>query len=158
MIHSCCFTGHRKVPEEEKILIMRRLYKRICRLAENGCVIFNVGGALGFDTIAADMVLRAKKLYPKLQLHLYRPYPNQTEKWPESDRAYYELIKSKTDKVFYSADRYSLSAISARNRRLVDNSDYCIAYCKKATGGTAYTLNYAIDMGVDFENLAMEIG
>ncbi len=158
MIQSCCFTGHRNIPEEEKILIMRRLYKKICELAEKGCIIFNVGGALGFDTIAADMVLRAKKNHPQLQLHLYRPYPNQSERWSESDRAFYEMIKSKADKVYYSADRYSPAAISTRNRRLVDNSDYCIAYCTKSTGGTVYTLKYAVEMGLDFENIAMNIG
>ena len=41
-----------------------------------------------------------------------------------------------------------------RNRYLVDNSRYCIAYLNQNTGGTYYTVNYAIDNHVQVINLS----
>ena len=41
-----------------------------------------------------------------------------------------------------------------RNRHLVDNSSVCVSYMTKNTGGTAYTVGYAIKNHVQVINLA----
>lgn len=39
-----------------------------------------------------------------------------------------------------------------RDRHLVDYSAYCISYCTRTTGGTAYTVKYALEHGVTVYN------
>ena len=56
-----CFTGHRKLPFMQLHSIEKRLKDEIISLIEQGYRYFGAGGALGFDTIAAQAVLEAKK-------------------------------------------------------------------------------------------------
>lgn len=49
----------------------------------------------------------------------------------------------------------SREAYLAKARHLVDNSAHCITYCTKNTGGTAYTVQYAVRKGgVEVYNVA----
>jgi hypothetical protein len=41
-----------------------------------------------------------------------------------------------------------------RNRYLVDHASRCVAYLRRMKGGTLYTVNYALDSGVEVDNLA----
>ena len=58
----CCFTGHRRIPDQEGLWLRRRLREEILSLAEEGVVTFLTGGALGFDTMAAQEVLRVRAM------------------------------------------------------------------------------------------------
>lgn len=157
MSKRCCFTGHRDIPEEKYVKTMQLLRQHILKLYTEGYTVSNAGGALGFDTMAAQAVLKLKDSFPKVQLHLYLPHPQQAEKWPEKDKAVYEYILQRSDKVTYAATEYTSYCMNSRNRALVDNADLCIAYCTRTTGGTVYTMNYALDNGVDVVNIASEI-
>ena len=157
MVKRCCFTGHRTVPAEKYIRTMQRLRQNVLKLYTEGYRVFNTGGALGFDTMAAQAVLKLKENFPDVKLHLYLPHKQQAEKWAPQDRAVYEYIKSISDKVVYSSEGYTPMCMNSRNRALVDNADLCIAYCTDTTGGTVYTVNYALDNGVDVINLAAEV-
>ncbi len=152
----CCFTGHRDIPDDRYVRTMQLLRQKILKLYTEGYRIFNAGGALGFDTMAAQAVLKLKESFPDVQLHLYLPYPRQAEKWSKKDRAVYEYILKHSDRITYAADEYNSMCTNIRNRALVDNADLCIAYCTQTTGGTVYTMNYALDNGVDVINLAAE--
>ena len=54
----CCFTGHRRIPQNELKGIEERLEATITKLYSRGVVYYGAGGALGFDTLAAETVLR----------------------------------------------------------------------------------------------------
>ena len=41
-----------------------------------------------------------------------------------------------------------------RNRYLVDHATRCVAYLRRMKGGTLYTVNYALDSGIEVDNLA----
>ena len=41
-----------------------------------------------------------------------------------------------------------------RNRHLIDNSSLCICYLTKNSGGTAFTVNYALKKGLIITNVA----
>ena len=58
----CCFTGHRRIPEQEMLWVRRRLREEILDLAQKGVDTFLTGGALGFDTLAAQEVLRMRAM------------------------------------------------------------------------------------------------
>ena len=57
---TCCFTGHRKIPEEEREQLARRLEATVEELIRAGVRYFVAGGALGFDTLAAQTILNIR--------------------------------------------------------------------------------------------------
>ena len=121
---------------------------------EQGYRYFGAGGALGFDTLAAQTVLRMKQTYPQIKLILVLPCLSQTKGWKEEDIAEYEQIKAAADKVVYTSQEYTRGCMFKRNRHLVDGSSLCIAYLTEQTGGTAYTVDYARSKGLIIENVA----
>lgn len=145
---TCCFTGHRDLPAAQLPLIRRRLEQSISRLAEEGVCYFGAGGALGFDTLAAQVVLELQARYRRLRLILVLPCRGQEEQWEPADRAIYREILSQADKVVYLADRYEEGCMQKRNRYLVDHSGTCVYYLTRDTGGTAYTVAYARERGL----------
>lgn len=149
-----CFTGHRNIPIMRQRKIRRLLDETIERLVEQGAVFYGAGGALGFDTLAAQSVLRAKKKHPQVKLILVLPCRSQADRWSERDKAIYEDIKAHADKVVYVSEQYTRSCMFQRNRHLVDYSGTCIAYLTEDNGGTAYTVGYARSKGLNIMNLA----
>lgn len=151
---TACFTGHRKIPPEKKSEISRRLKTTLIRLIEEGYVCFGAGGALGFDTLAAQCVLSLKNQHPHIKLILVLPCITQTKGWSKDDIAVYEEIKSQADKVVYTSHDYFQGCMFKRNRHLVNGSSVCIAYLTQEKGGTAYTVNYAKEHGLTVLNIA----
>ena len=49
-----CFTGHRELPTDDLPEISKRLEDTLATLIEQGYRYFGAGGALGFDTLAAQ--------------------------------------------------------------------------------------------------------
>ena len=153
---TCCFTGHRSLSHEEKLKAAVRLRRIIEEQIKSGIVFYGAGGALGFDTLAAQTVLDMKKEYPQLRLILVLPCEDQTRGWHSEDIAVYEDIKRRSDKVVYVSRAYTSDCMQRRNRHLVDHSGTCICYLNRSTGGTAYTVDYARKKGLRIINLAEE--
>ncbi len=142
-LKTCCFTGHRHLPENQKKEIAGRLEKAVVTLIHSGYLYFGTGGALGFDTLCAKTVLRLRQSYPGIKLILVLPCVSQADRWSPEDRAVYQEIMEQADKVVYTSQEYTRDCMFKRNRHLVDNSSTCICYQTKTTGGTAYTVEYA---------------
>ncbi len=151
---TACFTGHRTLPEENLPEIAERLEKALIALIEQDYCYFGAGGALGFDTLAAQTVLRLRERYPQIRLILVLPCRSQTRGWSQADIDIYEEIKRRADKVTYTSENYFRGCMQKRNRHLVDNSSICICYLTKPTGGTAYTVNYARRCSLQILNIA----
>ncbi len=150
----CCFTGHRMLNEQVKLALKTALDEQIRLLIQQGVEYFYAGGALGFDTLAAISVLELRRFYPEIRLFLVFPCHAQTRGWKERDCILYEQIKEQADGYLYITDAYERGCMFRRNRYLVDHSQYCICYQKKQTGGTAYTVRYAQNKGLEIINLA----
>ena len=88
--HTCCFTGHRVIPSDEKETIRYSLKSAIEKAIQNGYRFFGTGGALGFDTMAAKTVLELKREYPHIRLILVLPCVDQTTGWKQDDIDEYE--------------------------------------------------------------------
>ena len=125
----------------------------IIDLIHQGYLYFGAGGALGFDTLAEKAVLELKKNYPQIKLILVLPCISQAKSWSSTDKEVYEQIKKKADKVIYTSQEYTRGCMHKRNRHLVDNSSVCICYLTKESGGTAYTVDYALKKGLSIINL-----
>ena len=140
---ACCFTGHRKIPQRKTEQIQERLRNEIVTAIQNGYTFFYAGGAIGFDTMAAQAVLELKAQYPHIKLILVLPCVNQTDGWEQSDIDEYERIRVLADEVIYTSEEYKKGCMHKRNRYLVDHSSLCICYMTRKSGGTAYTVEYA---------------
>ena len=140
---TCCFTGHRCIPQNETDYLYRRLYEEIEKLIKLGVIYYGSGGARGFDLLCANVVIDLKKKYPLVRLIMVVPCPEQAEKWSYQDKSDYDRIIKAADKVRLLSDCYYKGCMLARNRHLVDNSLYVICYKRKNNGGTAYTVDYA---------------
>ena len=121
---------------------------------EQGYRYFGCGGALGFDTLAAQTVLRLREIYPEIRLILVLPCRDQTRGWKQADVAEYDRIMKAADKVTYTSEQYYSGCMHKRNRHLVDNSSLCICYLTEQSGGTAYSVNYARSQGLKIINVA----
>ncbi len=151
---TACFTGHRKIPPERLHIITRRLRTAIIELIEDGYLYFGTGGALGFDTLAAQMVLDLKSEYPQIKLILVLPCLSQSSRWDKHEQVVYEYIKTRADKIVYTSRDYAKGCMHKRNRHLVDNSSTCICYLIDGSGGTAYTVEYAKRSALRVINIA----
>lgn len=67
---TCCFTGHRQIPQEEQTEIVARLERTIISLNQMGVRFYGAGGALGFDTLAAKTVIHLRESCPSIKLIL----------------------------------------------------------------------------------------
>lgn len=157
-MESCCFTGHRKIPEAERSTVQKRLHQMVKALLNREIATFYCGGALGFDTLVAQAVLKARRFHPQVKLILALPCRDQAEQWREADRLLYESIKRRADEVVYLSECYTRGCMFERNRYMIDHSDVCICYCTSGQGGTAYTVKYARRRGIPVINLAEEGG
>ncbi|MBO5653137.1 MAG: DUF1273 family protein [Clostridia bacterium] len=152
---ACCFTGHREIPLLFHPLLKRRLEATVRRLADEGIVYFIAGGALGFDTMAAETVLRLQETdLPHVRLLLAIPCEGQDKSWPEADKQRYAHIKSRAHAVTVLSDHYFTGCMQARNRYMVDRASVCVCYMTKTSGGTAGTGRYAEKKGLPVVNLA----
>lgn len=149
-----CFTGHRELSADDLPEISKHLEDTLATLIEQDYCYFSAGGALGFDTLAAQTVLRLRERYPQIRLILVLPCLNQSRGWPQADIDTYEEIKRCADKVTYTSEHYFRGCMQKRNRHLVDNSSVCICYLTNPVGGTAYTVDYARRMGLRIINIA----
>jgi len=151
---TACFTGHREIKDA---LIFEKTYKVVEDLILKGYRFFGAGGARGFDTVAAEVVLELKKKYNNIHLILVLPFDNQytAEKgWSREEIEKYHYLKSKASKVVILENGYSRGVYYRRNEHLVNFSSVCIAYQYKNSGGTAYTTNYANKKGLQIINIA----
>lgn len=153
---TCSFTGHRIIANAHKDMILYRLDATIDALIEKGYVDFCSGGAMGFDLVAADMVLKKREAGKNCRLVMVLPCRNQTKGWSAAMVREYERILSLADEVIYVSEEYYDGCMQARNRRLVDDADVVVAYITKSFGGTAYTVKYAEKSEKKIINLAKE--
>ncbi len=145
---ACCFTGHRDIPPEILPALAAKLEAVVLELIADGIRYFYAGGALGFDTLAAETVLRLRDQFPQIQLILALPCREQTRGWSAASVERYGSILRRANKVIYTSEHYNRGCMQRRNRFMVDHSTVCVAYCTRAAGGSAYTLQYARKSGL----------
>ena len=148
-----CFTGHRRITHEATERLPELLEETIAELCSRGATVFRAGGAMGFDTLAALIVLEMKKEFPQIRLELVLPCRDQTKDWDEISRRTYHYIMQKADCCRFLFDSYFEGCMLERDRQLVDGSDVCVAYCAHSQGGTAYTYTLAMRDGLEIINL-----
>lgn len=140
----CAFTGHRiiKITNE----LSETLKDKLIELINEGVSVFINGGAIGFDMFCAFEVIKLKKEYP-IKLKMVIPCKDQTVKWNLNQKMMYDEITYYADEVIYLKEKYEPGCMQERNRVMVEECDTLISYCKRNSGGTFYTVNYAKKLG-----------
>lgn len=151
----CCFTGHRDIPYNAMEKVLPHLTEAVERLLSRGVHTFLVGGARGFDTLAAIQLINLRRhLYPQLRLVLVRPCLGQADRWPSSEKALYETIRREADLDILLSDHYYNGCMQNRNAFMVNHSSHLLAYVTRNSGGSYQTMNLARRRGITIENLA----
>ena len=151
---TCCFTGHQDIAPWEEKKILTKLRYQVDLLIRQGYRYFGVGGARGFDRLAAEYLLDFRNKQNRLiKVISVLPYPGYMEGWNEMDIVRQGRINKSCDKVVYVCPD-SYCAFLTRDRKLVDESSFCVCYCHKMNGGTAYTVRYAMKQKVPVYNLS----
>ncbi len=150
---TCCFTGHRRIDEADCAAVIDALERTVCDLVKSGIVYFGVGGARGFDMLAAGAVLKWQKTFPHIRLIIVEPCADHTQQWSAQERMLYEDIRRRANKVVILQPHYTPDCMLRRNRHLVDHSSVCVCYLKHYGTGTGYTVQYAQKQGVTVRRL-----
>lgn len=152
---TCCFTGHRTIPTDKMQEIIGKTEAKVRELIRGGYRCFMVGGAIGYDTLAAELLFRLRDVeHMGIRVILAYPFNGYTAHWSEEQKATYERLLPLYDERICVAEAASRGAYLQRDRYMVDASSMCIAYCTRQTGGTAYTIRYATKKGVPVINVA----
>lgn len=154
---SACFTGHRNISGDITGL-KKILYNTLESYIKNyGLTDFYAGGAVGWDTISAMTVLKLKKIYPDIRLHLILPCSSeeQTKKWTAQQQSVFYNLLSLADSAEYTSQHYYNGCMKTRNARLVEYADICFCYLKPDNkySGTSQTVNMAKKKHIDIINL-----
>ena len=160
---TCCFTGYRpnkfpfdfKESNPEYAAFEGALLEAIFSLPKENCFTFYTGMAMGFDILAAEMVLLLKEKGDcAISLICVLPFKNQTSGWDEHWKTRYENVLKNADEVILLSEEYYKGCYFKRNHFMVDNSDLVLTYFDGASGGTAATLKYAAGKNKKIINLA----
>lgn len=149
----CCFTGHRNLDGADTQL-ETRLENTLLALIDEGYTTFVAGGAIGFDTLSARLVLRLREANPSIKLHLVFPCENQDKYWTPNQKKEYALLRESADSYEYLFEKYNRYCMFKRNEKMVDMSSTVVAYYNgKEKGGTAMTVRYATKKGIRVINV-----
>ena len=156
---TCFFSGHRIMEKKEMALSKSLLREEILNRIHQGVTRFITGGAIGFDTMAAEAVLDLKADYNDIKLALYLPCKNHFAKWHFRDIERFNEIKEQADEVKYVYEgKYIPGCMQMRNSAMVKDSDFGIVYFRGCTNsGSAQTVKLAKDRGVPFVNIFDEV-
>lgn len=154
MCKSVAFTGHRNVPRYMEQKLRRRVSKEVASLYEQGYRTFLCGMAVGFDMLAAEVVLSLKETLPQIRLVAVVPYRGQSERWTPCEQRKYERLLAMADIVKVLSERYYNGCLLRRNDYMISHANRIVAYFDgKPKGGTFYTVRNATARGLTVLNL-----
>ena len=153
-IRSVCFTGHRELPPRSSAAyrqLVANTEAAIRRAFDRGARRFCCGGAEGYDLLCGKLVLLERERHLDIHLVLILPYTGFGDRFSAQDRAELLRQKKEAEEVVCLSAHYFPGCMALRNRQLVEDADLCIAYLTRAPSGTAQTVGYAREKGIEIE-------
>lgn len=151
---SAAFTGHRFYDFSQREFIQERLTSAISEAYDHGIRNFISGFALGIDLMAAQLVQSLKCDLPGISLTAAIPFEGQAERYNIYDKRVYRRLLELADKVIVLSDYYYPRCFLDRDKFMVENASYLIAYYDgREKGGTYYTVKKARARGIPFINV-----
>lgn len=154
---TCCFTGHRpeKLPWGDNensaacMALKERLASTLDELYSRGFRHFISGMAQGCDLYFAEAALSLREGRPNVVVEAAIPCLSQSKSWREEERARYQSILDRSDLETVVQQHYTQGCMLRRDRFMVDRSALLLAVYNGSSGGTRYTINYALDKGLE---------
>ena len=158
---SCCFTGHRpaKLPwrydeEDARCLMLKaRMMDAVEVAYEEGYRHFLCGMAMGCDLYFCEAALALREKHPEVTVEAAIPCPTQSDAWPAEQRERYKRLVAACDFETMVSARYTASCMQRRDRYMVDHASLLIAAFDGSSGGTRYTIEYAMSRGLNIVDL-----
>lgn len=151
---SAAFTGHRFYDFPQREFIQERLTSAISEAYDHGIRNFISGFALGIDLMAAQLVQSLKCDLPGISLTAAIPFEGQAERYNIYDKRVYRRLLELADKVIVLSDYYYPRCFLDRDKFMVENASYLIAYYDgREKGGTYYTVKKARARGIPIINV-----
>lgn len=132
--HTCCLTGHRRLPQDQLEEITEALKQAVEKLIAEGVRCFRVGGAAGFDTLAAQVLFALRERHPEIRVVLYYPFDGFTDGWSTEQIEVYQRLLPLYDDVICVCRRPKRLAYAylKQDRLMVDD---CILHEKDGRNG-----------------------
>ncbi len=143
------FTGHRNYNHEAD----DRLRRRVLSLYDEGCRIFRVGMAEGFDLVAGEIVVELMVTRSDIILEAYIPYVDFYKRFGATELRAYNNIIAHATLVRYASESYHAGVYNRRNNMLVEGATNLVAWCNGGRSGTRYTLRRALRRGCRVDNI-----
>ncbi len=148
---ACCFTGYRpsKLPfvsvgnNSQLTAVKQKLYDTLSELILKGYKSFYTGMAMGFDIIAAEVVLMLQAEHPEIELIAVMPHRHQDNSYSPEWKARFDAVLAAADSVVCLSEEYHRGCFQKRNEYMVDRSQTVVTWFDGRTGGTANTVYYA---------------
>lgn len=159
MLQSCGITGHHptrfKFKYQENFSLCKKIKKRLSEqfelLYQKGVRRFYVGGALGVDMWAGEILLRLKERpeYSDIELIIALPFKGHEKNWDERSKSRLAfLIRHSSEMVVVGDDSVNVpECYKKRNYYIVDHADALVAVYdngRNIRSGTGQTIWYAM--------------
>ncbi|RFZ77479.1 DUF1273 family protein [Lacrimispora amygdalina] len=154
-VFSCAVTGHKptrfKFKYKENTSGCKRLKKRLhdqfVLLYEKGVRQFYVGGALGVDMWAAEILLRLKEQpgFKEVNLNVILPCDGHDAYWDERSKARMQFIRDHA-RVIVISHIHNAESYLRCNRYMIEQADYLVAVYdneRNIQTGTMQMVKYA---------------
>lgn len=152
---SVCFTGHRTISHNKLQAVKENLHTTIIELYKEGHRTFLCGMAIGFDLLAAEILIDLKVTYKDIIIIACIPFIGQERRFSPTDQERYNKVVQEADSKIIIAQTFSKQSYILRNLYMLEHSSIVIAYfdtnIKK--GGTFFTYNKALTMGKEVRNI-----
>lgn len=152
---TCAITGYRpsrfRFKYNENHTDCRRLKRRMkeqfAALYEKGVHHFIVGGALGVDMWAGEILLGMKDQpqFSKITLTMALPFDEHDKDWDNVSKKRNDALKAQSE-IIIVGNEPGTKSYTKRNHFMVDNADVILAVYdnnRKMRSGTAMTVHYA---------------
>ena len=151
---TAAFTGHRWYDSSRKQCVIEKLDGCVREAYKNGITNFISGMAIGFDLLAAELVLSLKQECPAITLTAALPFGEQASRFNEHNKSCYYKCLSQADDIVILSNDYTAKCYLERDRFMVEHSSLLIAcYDGRNKGGTFWTVNYAARIGKNVINI-----
>lgn len=151
---TAAFTGHRWYDSSRKHSVRKRIEECVREAYRNGITNFISGMAIGFDLLAAEVVLSLRHECPAITLTAVLPFREQASRFNELNKYRYYKCLSQADDIVILSNDYTAKCYLERDRFMVEHSSLLIAcYDGRNRGGTFWTVNFAARTGKNVINI-----
>ena len=151
---TAAFTGHRWYDSSRKHSVRKKIEECVREAYRNGITNFISGMAIGFDLLAAEVVLSLRHECPAITLTAVLPFREQASRFNELNKCRYYKCLSQADDIVILSNDYTAKCYLERDRFMVEHSSLLIAcYDGRNRGGTFWTVNFAARTGKNVINI-----